>query len=68
MNKLTNEQQLKIIKQHLEESIELDEWEDMKLVIESKKSFPETLTNKQKFQEIIEKSINLLKTLGTKIN
>lgn len=36
MNKLTNEQQLKIMKQHLKESIELDE-EDMELSEESGK-------------------------------
>lgn len=36
MNKLTNEQQLKIMKQHLKESIELDE-EDMELGEESGK-------------------------------
>lgn len=37
MNKLTNEQQLKIMKQHLKESIELDEEEDMELGEESGK-------------------------------
>lgn len=37
MNKLTNEQQLKIMKQHLKESIELDEEEDMELGEESEK-------------------------------
>lgn len=36
-NKLTNEQQLKIMKQHLKESIELDEEEDMELGEESGK-------------------------------
>lgn len=38
MNKLTNEQQLKIMKQHLKESIELDE-EDMELGEESEMVF-----------------------------
>lgn len=44
MNKLTNEQQLKIMKQHLKESIELDE-EDMELGEESGNGVPETLTD-----------------------
>ena len=39
MNKLTNEQQLKIMKQHLKESIELDEEEDMELGEESEMVF-----------------------------
>lgn len=46
MNKLTNEQQLKIMKQHLKESIELDEEEDMELGEESGNGVPETLTDK----------------------
>lgn len=45
MNKLTNEQQLKIMKQHLKESIELDEEEDMELGEESGNGVPETLTD-----------------------
>lgn len=49
MNKLTNEQQLKIMKQHLKESIELDE-EDMELGEESGNGVPETLTDKEKFK------------------
>ena len=40
MNKLTNEQQLKIMKQHLEESIKLDEEEDEELGEESGNSVP----------------------------
>lgn len=54
MNKLTNEQQLKIMKQHLKESIELDE-EDMELGEESGNGVPETLTDKEKFKEVYEK-------------
>lgn len=50
MNKLTNEQQLKIMKQHLKESIELDEEEDMELGEESGNGVPETLTDKEKFK------------------
>lgn len=55
MNKLTNEQQLKIMKQHLKESIELDEEEDMELGEESGNGIPETLTDKEKFKEVYEK-------------
>ena len=55
MNKLTNEQQLKIMKQHLEESIKLDEEEDEELGEESGNSVPETLTDKEKFKEVFEK-------------
>ena len=49
-NNLTNEQQLKIMKNHLEESIKLDQEEDMELGEESGNSIPESLTNKEKFQ------------------
>ena len=55
MNKLTNEQQLKIMKQHLKESIELDEEEDMELGEESGNGVLETLTDKEKFKEVYEK-------------
>ncbi|WP_407374646.1 IS1182 family transposase [Methanobrevibacter sp.] len=55
MNKLTNEQQLKIMKQHLEESIKLDEEEDEELGEESGNSVPETLTNEEKFKKVYEK-------------
>lgn len=55
MNKLTNEQQLKIMKQHLKESIELDEEEDMELGEESGNGVPEILTDKEKFKEVYEK-------------
>ena len=54
-NKLTNEQQLKIMKQYLEETIRLDEQEDEELGEESGNTVPETLTNKEKFKEVYEK-------------
>lgn len=65
---LTNEQQLKIMKEHLEESIKLDQEEDMELGEESGNSIPESLTNKEKFQKTIKKLINLHKMIFTKIN
>ena len=43
------------MKQHLEESIELDEEEDMELGEESGNSVPETLIDKEKFKEVYEK-------------
>ena len=55
INKLTNEQQLKIMKQHLEKSIKLDEEEDEELGEESGNSVPETLTDEEKFKEVFEK-------------
>ena len=55
INKLTNEQQLKILKQHLEKSIKLDEEEDEELGEESGNSVPETLTDEEKFKEVFEK-------------
>ena len=54
-NNLTNEQQLKIMKEHLEESIKLDQEEDMELGEESGNSVPESLTNKEKFHKTVEK-------------
>ena len=54
MNKLTNEQQLKIMKQHIEESIKLDEEEGEELGEESGNGIPETLY-KEKFKEVFEK-------------
>ena len=54
-NKLTNEQQLKIMKQHLEKSIKLDEEEDEELGEESGNSVPETLTDEEKFKEVFKK-------------
>ena len=55
INKLTNEQQLKIMKQHLEKSIKLDEEEDEELGEESANSVPETLTDEEKFKEVFKK-------------
>ena len=46
MKNITNEQQLKIMKEHFEESIKLDQEEDMELGEESGNSVPESLTNK----------------------
>ena len=43
------------MKQHLEESIKLDEEEDEELGEESGNSVPETLTDKEKFEEAYEK-------------
>ncbi|WP_303737740.1 hypothetical protein [Methanobrevibacter millerae] len=43
------------MKQHLEESIILDEQEDEKLGEESGNSVPETLTDEEKFKEVFEK-------------
>lgn len=43
------------MRKYLEESIELDEQEDFELGEESGPSVPETLTTKEKFQEVIEK-------------
>ena len=55
MNKLTNQQQLKIMKQHLKESIKLDEEEDEELGDESGNTVPESLTDEEKFKEVYEK-------------
>ena len=55
INKLTNEQQLKILKKHLKESIELDQEEDLELGEESGNNIPESLTNKEKFNKTYEK-------------
>ena len=58
MKNITNEQQLKIMKEHLEESIKLDQEEDLELGEESGNSVPESLTNKEKFQKTVEKINN----------
>ena len=58
MKNITNEQQLKIMKEHLEESIKLDQEEDSELGEESGNSVPESLTNKEKFQKTVEKINN----------
>ena len=55
LKNITNEQQLKIMKEHLEESIKLDQEEDLELGDESGNSVPESLTNKEKFQKTVEK-------------
>ena len=55
MSNLTNEQQLKIMKEHLEKSIKLDQEENIELGDESGNSILESLTNKEKFQKTIEK-------------
>ena len=43
------------MKEHLEESIKLDQEEDMELGEKSGNSVPESLTNKEKFQKTVEK-------------
>lgn len=55
INQLTNKQQLELIKQLLKEGIELEEQEDDELGDESGNNVPETLSDKEKFQEVIEK-------------
>ena len=52
---MTNEQQLRILKKHLKESIELDQEEDLELGEESGNTIPESLTNKEKFNKTYEK-------------
>ena len=56
INKLTNEQQLQILKKHLKESIELDQEENLELGEESGNTIPESLTNKEKFNKTYKKS------------
>ena len=53
INKLTDENQIKIMKEHLEKSIELDQQEDEELGDESENSVPESLTDKEKFKETV---------------
>lgn len=55
LNKLTDENQIKIMKKHLEKSIELDQQEDEELIDESGNSVPESLTDKEKFKETVTK-------------
>ena len=57
-NKLTDENQIKIMKEHLEKSIERDQEEDEELGDESGNSVPESLTDKDKLRS---SSLNLLK-------
>ena len=53
INRLTDENQIKLMKKHLEKSIELDQQEDDELGDESGNSIPESLTDKEKFKETI---------------
>ena len=53
INKLTDENQIKIMKEHLEKSIELDQQEDEELGDESGNSVPKSLTDKEKFKETV---------------
>ena len=46
INRLTGENQIKLMKKHLEKSIELDQQEDEELGDESGNSIPESLTDK----------------------
>ena len=46
INKLTDEKQIKIMKENLEKSIELDQQEDEELRDESRNSVPKSLTDK----------------------
>ena len=51
INKLTDENQIKIMKEHLQKSIERDQQEDEELGDESGNTVPESLTDKEKFKE-----------------
>ena len=53
INKLTDENQIKIMKEHLQKSIERDQQEDEELGDESGNSVPESLTDKEKFKETV---------------
>ena len=53
INKLTDENQIKIMKEHLQKSIERDQQEDEELREESGNSVPESLTDKEKFKETV---------------
>ena len=53
INKLTDKNQIKIMKEHLEKSIELNQQEDDELRDESGNSVPEPLTDKEKFKETV---------------
>lgn len=53
INKLTDENQIKIMKEHLKKSIELDQQEDEELGDESGNSVLESLTDKEKFKETV---------------
>lgn len=53
INKLTDEKQIKIIKKHLQKSIEINQKEDEELNDESGNTVPESLTDKEKFKETV---------------
>ena len=53
INKLTDEKQIKIMKKHLQKSIEMDQEEDEELGDESGNTVPESLTDKEKFKETV---------------
>ena len=53
INKLTNENQIKIMKKHLKKSIELDKKEDKELGDKSGNSVPKSLTDKEKFKKTV---------------
>ena len=53
INKLTDENQIKIMKEHLQKSIEKDQQENEELGDESGNSVPKSLTDKEKFKETI---------------
>ena len=66
INQLTNKQQLELMKQHLQESNELDEQEDEELGEESGNAVPETLTDEE-INNILEKIIANLTKNGAEI-
>ena len=53
INKLTDENQIKIMKEHLQKSIERDQQEDEELGDESGNTVPDSLTDKEKFKETV---------------
>ena len=53
INKLTDENQIKIMKEYLKKSIGLDQQEDEELGDESGNSVLESLTDKEKFKETV---------------
>lgn len=59
MNKLTNEKQLKIIKQHFEGSIKLNEEINERLGEKSGICVPVTLTVKKNLKKFLKKLMNL---------
>ena len=58
INKLTDENQLNIMKEHLQKSIERDQQEDEELGDESGNSVPDSLTDKEKFKETVKEIDN----------